>query len=192
MKKIFIFYLAIGLFTLVHKIYSQQQEGNPNEGFHTQNIHKYLTYQSWQMVLHEHPEAVNSEMDFRMGGWQDGSINGNKPWEKGKVITGAYREDEEDVVFKHQFLTPTSTHFWDADLGDDETFNPPPYTTNYENSYQKVLAFWNGNVGGEAWLDLGPFFYNLSPFWVRVKYNDLASVLVRRKMEFSNLNLGRS
>ena len=148
--------------------YTQQIE-------HQQDIHKYITYQAWELVKHEHPEVIFSEMSLRIGTWNDGAINGTGPWQKGKVVTGAYREDEEDVVYKHSFPFTSATHFWDADNGDYATFTPPPYTYNYTNSYQKILAYWYGNVNNKGWLELGSFFYGLTPFYVRVKYDNLAN-----------------
>jgi hypothetical protein len=165
---LFLTVVMISIFLLSGKIFSQQTE-------HEQDIHKYITYQAWELVKHQHPEVIYSEMSLRMGHWADGSINGTGPWQKGKVITGAYREDEEDVVYKHSFPFTSATHFWDADNGDNATFTPPPFTHNYTNSYQKMLAYWKGNVNNLGWLELGAFFYGMTPFYVRVRYNDLAS-----------------
>lgn len=140
---------------------------------HEQNIHKYITYQAWELVKAQHPEVINSAMNHRIGHWQDGSINGTGPWQKGMVITGAYREDEEDVMYKHSYPYTSATHFWDADLGDFSTFNPPPYTYNYKNAYQKLQSYWTGKDGNNNWLEIGPFFYNLIPYYIRVKYDSL-------------------
>lgn len=166
MKNLKIIFISL-ILLFQENIYSQQID-------QLQNIHKYLTFQAWELIKHEHPEVINSEMNLRIGNWQDGSINGTGPWQKGKVMTGSYREDEEDVVYKHSGLFVSATHFWDADLGDYTTFNPPPYTYNYANSYQKILAYWFGNVSNNAWLELGPFFYNTSPYYIKVKYNNLS------------------
>lgn len=167
MKKMNLFLTGV-IFFIHGVLFSQEFD-------HQQDIHKYITYQAWELVKHQHPEVRYSEMSLRMGNWNDGSINGTGPWQKGKVITGAYREDEEDVVYKHSGPFTSATHFWDADNGDYATFTPPPFTYNYTNSYQKMLAFWYGNVAGDGWLELGPFNYNFTFFYVRVKYNDLAS-----------------
>lgn len=158
------------IFIFTIEIYSK-------EPVHQPDIHKYITYQAWELVKYEHPEVINSEMNLRVGNWNDGTLNGSGPWQKGKIVTGAFREDKEDVVYKHN--TPgfiSATHFWNADFGDYVTFNPEPYTYFYANSYQKCLAYWYGNVGNNGWLELGPFFYYLTPYYVRVKYNNLAQV----------------
>jgi hypothetical protein len=140
---------------------------------HIQDIHKYITYQAWELVKAEHPEVINSVMNQRIGHWQDGSLNGTGPWQKGNVVTGAYREDEEDVVYGYPFPYVSATHFWDADLGDNAGFNPPPYNHIYENAYKKMQAYWSGRAGDRNWLEIGPFFYNLIPYYVRVKYDTL-------------------
>lgn len=140
---------------------------------HVQDVHKYITYQAWELVKSQYPGVVNSEMNRRIGHWQDGSINGTGPWQKGMVITGAFREDEEDVVYGYPFPYTSATHFWDADLGDNSIFNPPPHNRNYENAYRKLQSYWTGKDGNRNWLEIGPFFYNLIPYYIRVSYDSL-------------------
>lgn len=142
---------------------------------HIQDIHKYITYQAWELVKAQHPEVINSLMNQRIGHWQDGNINGTGPWQKGYIVTGAYREDEEDVIYGYPFPYTSATHFWDADLGDNAGFNPPPHNKIYDNAYKKMLAYWSGRTGDRNWLEIGPFFYNLIPYYVRVKYDSLHS-----------------
>lgn len=96
MKNLKIIFISL-ILLFQENIYSQQID-------QLQNIHKYLTFQAWELIKHEHPEVINSEMNLRIGNWQDGSINGTGPWQKGKVMTGSYREDEEDVVYKRRIV----------------------------------------------------------------------------------------
>ncbi len=140
---------------------------------HIQDIHKYITFQAWELVKAQYPYVVNSLMNQRIGHWQDGSINGTGPWQKGLVVTGAYREDEEDVLYGYPFPYTSATHFWDADLGDNSTFYPPPYNQLYENAYKKMQSYWTGRDRDRNWLEIGPFFYNLIPYYIRVKYDSL-------------------
>jgi hypothetical protein len=128
-------------------------------------------------------------MDNRIGDWGDGNLNGTKAWQKRRVVTGAYREDEEDVVYNFGeiifFLgdwNKTSSHFWDG-YGDWTTFHPPPYTYNYPNSYRKELAYWNGDAEGinsyHDWLytnfcfQVPGYFY---PLFYIIHYNDFSQL----------------
>lgn len=104
------------------------------------------------------------------------NINGTGPWQKGYIVTGAYREDEEDVVYGYPFPYVSATHFWDADLGDNAGFNPPPHNRIYDNAYKKMLADRPAEPAtGTGLKETGPFFYNLIPYYVVVKYDSLQS-----------------
>ena len=86
-----------------------------------QDVHKYLTVQGWNLVRSAHPEVRFSEMQRRMndnnniyGVWNNTWFDGTAPWQKGRILTGAFREDEEDVVYDEQGLfniSVTNTHF---------------------------------------------------------------------------------
>lgn len=76
-------------------------------------------------------------------------------WQRGYITEGSYREDCEDVVFKHRGGLPpnydehvTNNHFWNADSGDGH-----PTTLHgvgkYKNAYQKLRYYWDGNWRGE-------------------------------------------
>ncbi len=140
---------------------------------HIQDIHKYITHQAWELVKAHYPGVHNSEMNRRIGDWQDGGLNGSGPWQKGKVVTGAFREDEEDVLYGYPFPYTSATHFWDADHGDNSVFNPPPHNRTYENAFRKLQSFWSGKDGYRDWLEIGPFFYNLIPYYIRVRFDSL-------------------
>lgn len=164
MKKLLISYSLLFFSIIYNNTLSQPID-------HEQLIHKYLTVQGWNLVRSEHPEVIYSEMNRRMcfnvgqyGDWWNSAYNGTLPWQTGKILTGAYREDEEDVVYDNQGIfnaNVTNTHFWDADEGDGWTFSPPQGGT-YENSYNKFLAMWNGKriVNGQevGVITLGKFF----------------------------------
>ena len=164
-----------------------------------QDVHKYLTVQGWNLVRSAHPEVRFSEMQRRMndnnniyGVWNNTWFDGTAPWQKGRILTGAFREDEEDVVYDEQGLfniSVTNTHFWDhnGEGGDDWTFSPPECGT-YENAYKKIKAMWDGKriVNGQevGVSTLGIFFYNAIPFYVKVKYTNLANAY---KDPFNNI-----
>jgi len=150
---------------------------------HLEDIHKYLTFQAWELVKLQHPQVTVSEMNNRVGGWQDGTLNGSGPWQKGKIITGAFREDKEDVVYDYFGLigeTITATHFWDVDYADDDRKFTATGGAQYENSYRKMQAFWYGKKeNGGGWLqvpDYSVYQCGMSSFRVRLRYNNLANV----------------
>jgi hypothetical protein len=85
-------------------------------------------------------------------------------WQLPFVTTGAWREDEEDVVFGYRlsnllnnYSLVSISHFWDADMGDltSNRFRvnpfpgivfdiPPSNLPPYENAYDKLLRYTNG------------------------------------------------
>ncbi len=100
-------------------------------------VHKYLTFQAWELTKMEHPEVVYTMMHQKMknpvngnyGDWWSADYEGpegfyENSWNRGKIMTGAAREDLEDPVFEycgeiilsglgHPYVT--ASHFWDAD-----------------------------------------------------------------------------
>jgi len=59
-----------------------------------------------------------------------------------KIVIGAYREDEEDIVFDHTTVFHSCTHFWQADNGDGERWNYSGIM--WENAYEKANKFIYG------------------------------------------------
>jgi hypothetical protein len=97
--------------------------------------HTYTTNQAWQLALQFNPEKIYSTMNTHMSNIQD----------------GVYLEDQNNIVYDYGFLCNlghTATHFWDADAGDTQFFTFDLCLVNhecsYDNSYQKILRYWNG------------------------------------------------
>jgi hypothetical protein len=107
-------------------------------------------------LKHFFPEVELSELWIQLGTVGD---YGDRQWQTGKVLTGVYREDLEDVVWGYgpesslpitwlfnSSPTPTTTHFWIADQGDD--YQTPgvgwPWGGDFPNAYQKALKYING------------------------------------------------
>jgi hypothetical protein len=148
--------------------------------------HKYLTFEAWELVKQVHPEVIYSPMNSRVGSaseWNTGNINGEKPWQVGKIITGAYREDEEDVIYGYNGIHwpwnnegpyITATHFWDADDPNlDSRFYPSFTTQGFENAFVKMTAYWNGRkANGEPFIILGPYWWYDIPFYIKVALLD--------------------
>ncbi|MCC6865134.1 MAG: hypothetical protein IT280_03135 [Ignavibacteria bacterium] len=58
------------------------------------DAHKYIVWNAWELVKDQ--KNVNyTAMNSRIGPWWQGWYN-EGPWYRGYVVTGAFREDEED------------------------------------------------------------------------------------------------
>ena len=109
---------------------------------HKQQVHQYLTMEAYKLLKMQLGGDVRMMKD-RLGDWTSYYI-GDRAWQRGYITTGAYREDEEDVVYGYSKssaptitgttgilsdliaglggITPdpfvSITHFWSADQGD--------------------------------------------------------------------------
>ncbi len=151
---------------------------------HHEDVHKYIVWNAYQLVIDQHPGSQYTIMHNHLGNWWEGFYNGNGYWGAGYIVTGAYHEDNLDVVYGYTWPNTTSTHFWDpedyrCDNNPDNTkIKPLDYC--YENSYVKSKAYWFGKKhAGQDWLNINvavlsgpvsptPDWYNLS-----MRYDDL-------------------
>ncbi len=110
-----------------------------------QRTHQYVVQQAWQLLKAEYPQIQYSAMASHVGSSETGG-----PFTTQKIVAGAYREDEEDLVYGNYGLAgalTTINHFWSADNGDNSTLYYFPF--NRHNAYQKAMVFINGSdVGG--------------------------------------------
>jgi hypothetical protein len=58
------------------------------------------------------------------------------------LVVGAWREDEEDVLYGYDGIGTTCTHFWDPDGGDGSHFISPT-GASYHNAYEKAMNYLN-------------------------------------------------
>ncbi len=59
------------------------------------------------------------------------------------IKRGATREDEVDIVYGYTGPLTTITHFWDADMGDDDKVKAPiTEVPTYPNALQKARRLW--------------------------------------------------
>jgi len=115
---------------------------------HQQSIHQYITREAFQLLIRSHPQLASSEMATYVGNNQT-STPYDRSWGAGKIVSGAWIEDEYDIVYHYGIgRNPTFnqwtanayyslfsggareaftsiTHFWDADNGDNSTINIP-------------------------------------------------------------------
>lgn len=77
---------------------------------HKHHVHKYLTTEAYKLLKLQFGYDIPKLLE-RIGGSSDW-YNGDGPWQRGYITTGAYREDEEDVVYGYsKDNPPTVTGF---------------------------------------------------------------------------------
>ncbi len=110
---------------------------------HRHHAHQYITIEAYNL-LKLYVGCDIPTLQSRLGGTSSFYI-GDRPWQRGYIITGAWREDEEDIVYGYSKSNPptltgivgliysfiaifggitpdgfvSSTHFWYADDGDE-------------------------------------------------------------------------
>ena len=104
-----------------------------------QTVHQYIVVEAYKLLKAQLGYDIPT-LQAHIGTTEIGSNSFNPGW---LVVIGAYREDEEDIVFYHKWPNKSSTHFWDPDRGDDSHFCN---TINqcFENAYYKARKFIYG------------------------------------------------
>ena len=103
-----------------------------------QDVHMYIVREAWDLLRTQYPAVESTDLANHIGTSEEGS----SPWETGLVVTGAYREDEEDPIYGYATPFTSITHFWNADLGDDFKWNYAG--EDWENNFQKSKAYLYG------------------------------------------------
>lgn len=152
---------------------------------HSKLVHRYLTFQAWELVKNQHPNVLYTTMNTHMGGnWGPEPVDcGNTvPWTIANVLVGVTREDCEDVVWKHWDPwggNVTSTHFWDVESCQSSNSGNDCLTYilgyGYANSYMKNLCYWYGNVNGNGFIEVG-YYLGVYGYFLKLKYNYLPNV----------------
>lgn len=105
---------------------------------HEQHVHQYFTKEAYYLLR----DYLNFDIPAMLIHLDNGPVG--PPWTNGTLLAGAWREDEEDVVYGlYQFMPgdpygalTSITHFGDADDGD--------YA---ENTFQVAWSFFTGTIG---------------------------------------------
>ena len=71
---------------------------------HQQHVHKYLTTEAYKLLKLQFGYDIPKLLE-RIGGTSEW-YNGDEPWSRGYITTGAYREDEDDVVYGYSKSAP--------------------------------------------------------------------------------------
>ena len=125
MKRILLIMLFLSNFVLAHK----------------QHVHQYISMEAYILLKMSLGNDVRTLKD-RLGDWSSYYV-GDRPWQRGFITTGPWREDMENVVYGYSnnhlpsgatggFFTAllnamnnnneyysSVTHFWFADDGDN-------------------------------------------------------------------------
>lgn len=81
MKKIFLIVLFISSITFAHR----------------QHVHQYIIIEAYDLLKLQLGYDI-TKLYSKLGGTSSWYI-GDRPWQRGFITTGAWREDEEDVVY---------------------------------------------------------------------------------------------
>ncbi|MDQ3194280.1 MAG: hypothetical protein M3P82_04685, partial [Bacteroidota bacterium] len=113
---------------------------------YAESVHMYICIEALKLLKDRFPAVDFSQIENRIGTMQD---IGTRQWQVGKITTGAYREDLEDVVFdiRGPFgLEASGSHFWNADDREngDHTLTHLEFLGNYPNAYTKITRFISG------------------------------------------------
>lgn len=110
---------------------------------HRQHVHQYITIEAYNLLKLQLSYDI-TKLYSKLGGSSSWHV-GDYAWQRGFITTGAWREDEEDVVYGYSKISPptltgiagslyyftvvfggltpdafvSSTHFWYADDGDN-------------------------------------------------------------------------
>ncbi|MEP7146555.1 MAG: T9SS type A sorting domain-containing protein [bacterium] len=153
MKKMILF-MALVIWFHSSEIFSNQKNNNAKESkqdiskadSYAENVHMYICIEALKLLKDRFPNLNFSQIENRIGTMQD---IGTRPWQVGKITTGAYREDIEDVVFdiRGPFgLEASCSHFWNADDREngDHTLTHLEVFGNFPNAYTKITKAING------------------------------------------------
>lgn len=173
---------------------------------HEQRTHQYIVREAYTLLTQFLGRPIPL-MQEALGYEDDGGFvshwprNNGYPWIDGKIVTGAFREDEEDVMYGYgdgigditRYLWASVTHFWNADGGDKlhSELVGRVSTQNTETSKGIIIGVWGGiklpennpktNTG--TW---GGVYVNMPTglgWSLQLEYNVWRTILVNRTPE---------
>jgi hypothetical protein len=125
---------------------------------HKQHVHQYLVKEAYALLKQAYGHDI-SRMQDHIGGLE-AFYAGDSAWQRSYLTTGAWREDDEDLIFGYNnydgipnYALNSITHFWYADDGDmtknyfrvrPVSYLPAFDIGPYENAYDKFKRFVDG------------------------------------------------
>jgi len=125
---------------IVYLLLSQAEFANTQQG---QRVHQYIVVEAYKLLKAQLGYDIPIMKDH-VGTTETGY---GRFLPGGLMVIGAFREDEEDIVYGYGDpfgANISSTHFWDADRGDGSQFKSSPLNTMYPNAYAKANKFIYG------------------------------------------------
>ncbi len=127
---------AILLFFNISKSIAQDRLGT--------NSHKWVTQEAWELVKLQYPNLYYGFFNDKIGYFNEGYPSND--FQNGTVMAGTIREDVNDIVYDLSWDCSiwgrhTSTHFWDADEGDEITWWQ--FDCVYRQALQKLISYWH-------------------------------------------------
>ncbi len=123
---------------------------NMAEG-HQQSVHQYITREAFKLLCRSYPQLANSEMASYVGTTETNLSSGDKSWGDGKIVSGAWIEDEYDVVYHYGIGNTPAFHEW-AVGPFDELFGGDPRL-----AFTSITHFWDADAGATSSVTLHDF-----------------------------------
>ncbi|MCP5375417.1 MAG: tetratricopeptide repeat protein [Rickettsiaceae bacterium] len=174
MKKFLVLYIFV-LFLLLNIAYAQK---DLNKVQLQTPVHQTLVKDAYDLLLLQHSEIQNTIINNYVGTNQTGG-----PWTEKKIVTGAYREDLEEIVYNYNFsiFTETLTHFWQADPEDGGGDLSTITIDEIENAYQKARVYIYGiDAWGNDRIFINQFLNSNIPGWY-LTYDNIFSFFLTGK-----------
>lgn len=132
---------------------------------HLQNVHQYIVREGYALLRNTVGDIPTMRDHVGVG------QIGDRPWQTGFIVTGAWREDVEDPVYEYGNSWPpgvSGSHFWVSDNGDESdvtlrwvTFGNTDHWTG-PSAYMKIRRYaYPGTYG----------YYHVKIFWGEVRTN---------------------
>ena len=146
---------------------------------HEQNMHQYITREAWKLLIKSYPQLQNSEIANYIGFSETNSNQNLKSMGDGKIVSGAWIEDEYDILYHfgigrvptfNQEVTPflyslfletpedrraaftSITHFWDADGGPNAGVGLSDYASG---------IYWSFNINENAYQKIMKYYQGM-------------------------------
>jgi hypothetical protein len=103
----------------------------------TQTAHQYIVQQAYQYLYSKLGRSI-PVVENHLGNWETGSNYFNPG---NKIVIGAYREDEEDIVYNNGWPNETITKYW-LNLGIGKCYFGPTLKLGISYEYnQNIFSF---------------------------------------------------
>ena len=164
--------LAIVIFLTISSLHADGKDVKQE-----QPVHQYLVREAYNLLKFQLGYDV-PEMVDHVGNTQTGSHAFNPG---GFLVIGAWREDEEDLVYGYNSLPKspyhTCTHFWKSDDGDGARWTVGIGT--WENAYEKANKYiYGANAFSGSWIfNMGGISYCYDSIFHYYKHRVITAII---------------